>query len=141
MATDQNLEQAFRTTTFRIDARRVIRLRIGARSRAMDALLRRHHTRTATFVTAYNPFGHVQSRVRNRSAQKKLEAEVRRLGRESIGGSGVPDDPRWSPEPSVLVFGLSRAQADRLAAKFRQAAHVWIESRKVPVLAWPQRGR
>ena len=99
-------------------------VRIGRRSAAMDALLRRRGLRAAGFVTAWNPFSRRMPLGWNRRLQAKLLQAVRGAvlaegwGRGRTGGCG------WA-EHHLLIAGDARRIAV-LARRFRQHAVVTV---------------
>jgi hypothetical protein len=52
----------------------------------------------------------------------------------SIPGLGIGRDGDWPPEPSVLAFGLPRAEAEGPARDLGQNACFWIEIGCAPEL-------
>ena len=119
------LFEAYRCTSFCADtpAGR-LRIRVGERSGALDALLAAHAVRTWAYITAWNPGSVALSESENRSRQQALESELGARGLPVFRGEGIGDDGRWSPEPSVLVLGLSEADGRALGARFGQIAIV-----------------
>lgn len=101
-------------------------LRPGARCPELDALLERRGLRTAAYLTAFNPAPRVLP----------LEENLRRNAelRDSLAGLEIYDapggwlanapDPRREREPSLIVLGISDADAASRAARFGQAAFV-----------------
>lgn len=75
------------------------------------------------FITAYNPYSQLRDAPRNRSAQRRLLAQLQDAGARCLPGAGrVPGQP-WR-EPSLLVSGLDLPTLDRLAAEHGQNAVV-----------------
>ena len=117
---------AYRATTYRIElGRRHINLRIGRRSLAADRWLAAHDARCGAFLTAWNPHSRRRSAADNDAAQRALERDLARLRVPCLRGAGIGADSRWPPERSVFAVGLTRAQARRLATKYRQFAFVF----------------
>jgi hypothetical protein len=107
-----------------------IAVRIGARSRAFDALLRRHRARSAAFVTAWNPF----SRRMPEGWNGRMLARLRQAARGRVLAEGIGRAGRWW-ERHLLVGGDPRWIA-RLARRFRQNAIVVIAPGRPAVLRW-----
>jgi hypothetical protein len=97
-----------------------ITVRIGARSRAFDALLRQHRARSAAFVTAWTPF----SRRMPEGWNDRMLARLRQAVRGRVLAEGIGRAGRWW-ERHLLVRGDARWIA-RLARRFRQNAIVVI---------------
>jgi hypothetical protein len=105
-------------------------LRIGVRSPAFDALLRRHRARSAAFVTAWNPF----SRRMPEGWNDRMLARMRGAARGRVLAEGIGSADRWW-ERHLLVAGDPRWTA-RLARRFRQNAIVVIAPRRPAKLRW-----
>ena len=63
----------------------------------------------------------------NEQAQQALLAELRVRGYRWLEGAGEDAKEEWPAEPSVLVLGMSREEATRLAVQFRQNAYVFCD--------------
>lgn len=101
-------------------------VRIGARSAALDAILRRHGAASGTFITAWNPRSRPADRTANEAAAARLAAAVGALGLAALPHRGVPDHPGWAAEEGLFVLGLAEADAVALAERFEQNAVVRI---------------
>src|SRR5688500_4646073 len=99
-------------------------LKIGRRSAPLDALLEAHGASSAAFVTAANPRGEMRSEAENRAALAELEAG---LGYPFLRGEGRDPQGRWPAEPSLLVLGMARGEAEALGRAHRQNAIVFVE--------------
>ena len=132
------LAAAYLSTTYWVDApnNESIALRVGQPSRALDLLLKRHGLRVWAFVTACNPRSRRLPDWCNLARQRRLQALSRRLGFAALPGAGVGDDPAWPPEPSLLIVGIGRARARRLARLFGQNAIVAGRRGRAPELVW-----
>ena len=106
-------------------------LRIGAHSPDLDRLLEAHGAASAAFVTAANPRGEAGAASANEAAMAALRAS---LAWRSLPGEGRDPAGRWSAEPSVLVLGISRAEAEALGRRFEQNAIVFVEKGGAPEL-------
>lgn len=119
---------AYRKTTYRIlapDA--VIDVRIDAAPPELRELLDRHQAATWAFITAWNPQSQPLSPAENHARQQQLLSEVEREGWKTLPGLGIGDDGTWPPEESVLILGIPRGRALRLARRFDQSAIVYGE--------------
>jgi putative PIN family toxin of toxin-antitoxin system len=113
-------------------------LRIGERNAALERLLDVHRVTTAAFVTAANPRGRERSRAENDAAMVALKSE---LAWPSLPGEGRDPAGRWGAEPSVLLLGITRAEALALGRRLEQNAIAFCERGAAPelVLARPMR--
>jgi len=119
------LYAAYLRTTYWVEARpEPIALRLGERSRALDRILAQHRVRSWAFVTAWNPQSQVLAPWRNAARDAELRQALGRAGYGWLPALGEGDDPGWTPEPSVLVLGMSGRDAARLGRRFGQNAVV-----------------
>ena len=136
------LAAAYFSTTYRVDVSAgPIALRVGRHSRALDRLLQRRGLRGWAFVTACNPRSQRLPGWRNLARQRRLQALAERLRFAALPGVGIGDDPAWPPEPSLLIMGIGRARARRLARLFGQNAIVVGRRGRAPELVWCDQGR
>ena len=98
-------------------------LKIGRHSAPLDALLEAHGATDAAFVTAANPRGEKLDDEENRTALEALEAS---LGYPFYRGEGRDPEGSWA-EPSLLVVGMPRGEAEALGRAWRQNAIVHAE--------------
>jgi hypothetical protein len=102
----------------------VLRIHIGLRTPALDEILMRRGLGTWAFITAWNPGSQELSRDANDARHRQLVDHVNRLGLPWFEGQGEPADSGWSPEESILLFGISAVDASRLGRSFGQNAIV-----------------
>jgi hypothetical protein len=131
---DPDLIAAYRDTDYRIDASPPVVARIGEASAPLDALLRAHAVTSAAFITAFNPFSGATDAAENARAQARLIATLAANGRPTLPGLGIGRVGDWPPEPSILAFGVTHAEAEALGRACRQNAVVWIEAGRAPEL-------
>lgn len=124
MALDPELIAAYETAEYAV-AGRV--LRVGERSAALDALLEAQGVQGAAFLTAANPRSVRLPARENAARMHALEAAVREGGHAYLHGEGRDPQGKWLAEPSLLVLGMSRAQAEALGRAFGQNAILFIE--------------
>ena len=108
-------------------------LKIGEPSRRLDALLEQEGATTAAFLTAANPRSKPQSAAQNASALSALDQLVAASGYPWRAGEGREPDGSWV-EPSRLVIGIYRENAEALGRLFGQNAIVFIEKGGPPEL-------
>jgi glycine/D-amino acid oxidase-like deaminating enzyme len=108
-------------------------LKIGEPSPRLDALLEQEGATTAAFLTAANPRSKPQSPAQNASALSALDQLVAAAGYPWRAGEGREPDGSWV-EPSRLVMGIYRENAEALGRLFGQNAIVFIEKGGPPEL-------
>jgi putative PIN family toxin of toxin-antitoxin system len=113
-------------------------LRIGVHNPELDRLLATHGATTAALVTAANPCGEARSWAQNEAAMAALRAS---LALPWLPGEGRDPEGRWSAEPSLLVLGIARADAEALGRRLEQNAIVFIEGGRAPELVLLRRMR
>jgi uncharacterized protein len=106
-------------------------LRVGEPSAELERLLDVHNATSAAFVTAANPRGEQRSHAENARAMAALRAA---LALPCLAGEGRDPEGRWSAEPSVLVLGIARWEAEALGRRFGQNAIVYVEKGAAPEL-------
>ena len=122
------LLEAYRKTAFNADTPKGrLSLRVGQRCLELDDLLTDHGVSTWAYVTAVNPGSMRLPDEENAARQRELDGVVASLGITSYSGEGVADDGRWPPEPSLLILGIGRNDAVRLAQQYGQLALVYGE--------------
>lgn len=109
-------------------------LRIGEPSAALDELLEAEGADSAAYVTAANPHGRLAGTTENVLASTALLEAQREAGYACYAGEGRDPQGEWPPEPSVLVVGIARAEAEVLGRSYDQNAIVFAEKGKAPEL-------
>ena len=109
-------------------------LRIGEPSPRLDALLEAAGADSAAFVTAANPRGERRSAAENRAAAAALRELLAAAGYPLHAGEGRDPEGRWPAEPSFLVVGIYRANAEALGRLFQQNAIVCVLKNGSPEL-------
>lgn len=124
---------AYKKADYVVFADQQVVLRVGEASAALDELINAEGATTAAFVTAANPRGEKRSESENGAANTALQNFVAAAGYPHYSGEGR--DPRggWS-EPSFLVIGIYRANAEALGKLFEQNAIVFCELGRAPEL-------
>jgi hypothetical protein len=140
-----NLIAAYRSACYRIDAQvdpgkgvtsGAIILRIDQYSEPLSQLFSTSGHRSATFITAFNPFGQIQNPEVNQEACASLFRRLCRLvgpGR-IIKGEGLDPSGKWPAEKSFLALGLDLETSSALGREFGQNAIVWAGVDAVPRL-------
>ena len=109
-------------------------IRIGEPNPDLDELLEAEGAATAAFITAANPHGEATSAWKNEIANAALVDTQTKAGYRCFEGEGRDPQKRWTPERSVLVMGIPRAQAETVGRAFGQNAIVFVEKGRAPEL-------
>ena len=133
MTVSPKLMDAYHEADYVVFAEPEFVLKIGEPSRRMDALLEQEGATTAAFLTAANPRSKPQSPAQNASALSALDQLVAASGYPWRAGEGREPDGSWV-EPSRLVIGIYRENAEALGRLFGQNAIVFIEKGGPPEL-------
>jgi hypothetical protein len=116
-------------------------LRIGHRSAELASVHLANGVRCSAFLTGWNPHSVPQPENINRVAQERLQRALVAMGFTLLDGFGEDPSGAWPGEPSVLVLGISRSEAERVGRAFSQLAIVWSGESAVPELvALPRSG-
>jgi hypothetical protein len=108
-------------------------LKIGEPSRRLDALLEEEGAASAAFVTAANPGSRARPAAENAAALATLDRLIDAAGYPWRAGEGREPDGSWV-EPSRLVIGIYRDNAQALGRLFGQNAIVFVEKGGAPEL-------
>lgn len=126
---------AYQATDYRVgEAGSAFILRIGVPSDDLRRLYTATGQACAVFVTAFNPYGTVQSDEANQADHARLSDHIRSLTPHAIEGVGADPSGKWPPEPSILALGIDNPTARLLGARAHQDAVVWAGSDAVPRL-------
>jgi glycine/D-amino acid oxidase-like deaminating enzyme len=133
MTVSPKLMDAYREADYVVFAESEFVLKIGEPSRRLDALLEQEGATTAAFLTAANPRSKPRSPAQNASALSALDQLVAAAGYPWRAGEGREPDGSWV-EPSRLVIGIYRENAEALGRLFGQNAIVFVEKGGPPQL-------
>jgi len=131
-ATPEQLE-VYRNADYVVFADRQFVLRVGEPSAVLDELMGTEGATTAAFLTAANPRGEQRSDTENGVANAALQNFVATAGYPHYWGEGRDPFGSWA-EPSFLVIGIYRANAEALGQLFEQNALVFCELGRAPEL-------
>ena len=129
----KELIEAYEDADYVVFAEPEFVLKIGERSARLDALLQSEHSSTAAFVTAANPRSEKKSAAANAEALRLLDQLIAAAGYPWRAGEGREPDGGWV-EPSRLVMGIYRGNAEALGRLFGQNAIVFVEKGRAPEL-------
>ena len=135
MGVPRSLVTAYRAAHYVVfDEERPAVLHIGERCAALDELLEQENAWSAAFVTAFNPGGLPRHESENVEAFGRLCEDVNATPYAVYLGEGRDPKGEWPPEASLLVVGISRADAESLGRRFGQNAIVFVERGGAPEL-------
>jgi hypothetical protein len=80
----------------------------------------------AALITAFNPHSVLSTAEENVRNHNAMIADIHMLGLRSLAAEGGDPSHVWSSEPSILILGISLADAESLADRYKQNAFVWI---------------
>jgi len=115
------LEQAYRQTRFVVFDTDIV-ITIDQHCAQVDALLEQHECEAWAFITAENPFSKPLTTEENATRHQQLLEKVE--GYIHFDGEGIGDDPKWKPERSLLILGISASDAISIGKYFDQNAIV-----------------
>ena len=99
-------------------------IRIGDHTPALDTHLASQGLDSWAFVSAFNPDSRELPEDENLRRHAQLRKTVAAKGYPFFEGQGIPLNPGWSPEDSLLVLGIDRTDALWLGHGFGQLAIV-----------------
>lgn len=121
---EQRLDARYRASLYVIHSGATrIETRIDRPCAELAQLLRRCSVGTAVLVSACNPDSQPLPPECNLLRQRALEDELNEQDFAFLPALGRSDDGDWQ-EPSVLVLGISEAEAQAVAARWGQRAFV-----------------
>jgi hypothetical protein len=133
MPLTRELLEAYRNAEYVVFVEPRIVIRIGEPNAELDRLLAREGGGIAAFITAANPRGERRAQAENAVANAALQNLVGAAGYPHYLGEGRDARGTWS-EPSFLVIGIYRANAEALGRLFEQNAIVYCEAGRAPEL-------
>jgi hypothetical protein len=135
MALDPALRAAYENAVYCVFASPGVEFRVGAPSDILDAMMAMSRVRSAAFVSSATARGAASPENEKRLAEFLLRAQTAGLKYRIYQGEGRDPAGRWKAEPSVLIMGIPREEAEALGRRLEQNAIVWIEKGKAPELA------
>jgi hypothetical protein len=128
------LIEAYRQTHYQVHDNPPFTLRIDEPSSALRSLFDKKRIQRCAFLTAHNPFSELTNEIQNCERQSELKALVDAQGLPYLEGIGQLPNGEWPGEPSLLILGITRENASKLAMHFGQNAFVWASSNATPSL-------
>ena len=133
MKMSPKLLDAYRNADYVVFAAPELVLKIGEPSRRLDALIEQEGGTTAAFLTAANPHSEPRSPEENAAELAKLDQIIAAAGYPWRPAEGREPDGTWV-EPSRLVIGIYRQNAETMGRLFGQNAIVFVEIGRAPEL-------
>lgn len=127
---------AYEQTDYFADDQPPVCLRIGDDGRRHQDWLARHGARSATILTAWNPFGQELPAAENEALQARLHATIEKSGLRWLPARGEDPKGSWTPEPGFCVFDVPAAMLDEWLKLFRQNAAVRLDADQGCALVW-----
>jgi len=105
-------------------------LKIGIKSIELEEIFKLHKIKSASYITAYNPY----SKILNIDENKKRNKDLCLLCKEytCIEGIGKHLSNEWEGEPSFLFLGMNLEIAKQIGKKYEQNAILWIDEDAIP---------
>lgn len=133
-----DLRTAYLATDFVFEAQgQRYALRVGEQNLQVRDLLASHGVQGAAYITASNPASIALGDVHNTLAMRALWFDLKVSAGASWAvyeGAGQDRAGDWPPEPSLMVLGIDRAQAEALGRRYGQYAIVWVDATGTPSL-------
>ena len=111
-----------------------IGLRIDKACGALIHLFKKFSCESGFLITAYNPYGALQSEEENESAHIRLGIDLQKnysIVLDALGSDPIGD---WPSEKSYFVLGGSLADAQLIGNRYSQDAFVWVGEDAIPRL-------
>lgn len=126
-----SLLEAYKKTKYKIFEPSII-IEIGKLNHDVENLLKKHNSIEWAFVTAYNPYSKVLTDNENKLRHEELKELIKKY--VSYEGHGVGEDPKWKPELSLLIIGISKEESISIGNKFEQNAIIFGRIDSTPQL-------
>ena len=138
MPLDPDLRRAYERALYVVFGSPNVEFHVGEHSDVLDAMMQMAKATTAAFVSSANARG-----VKTPENERRLAQFLLRSGLDDLKdgaryrvyqGEGRDPEGKWNAEPSVLIVGIPRAEAEALGRTLEQNAIVWIEKGGAPEL-------
>jgi hypothetical protein len=138
MPLDPALRSAYERADYVVYASPGIHFHVGEPSDVLEAMMAMNHVRTAAFVSSANTRGVAtpgnERRLADFLLRGALDGPAVNQKYRVYQGEGRDPEGNWNAEPSVLIMGIPRAEAEALGRRLEQNAIVWIEKGRAPEL-------
>jgi hypothetical protein len=113
-----------------------IQINIGENCPSLDCLIAQSDYPTWALITAANPYSQPLSARENQRRHQRLFKHLKGLQLPLIPAVGKDKSGVWTPEPSWLILGITRADVIAIGRKFEQNAIVYGELNQAAELQW-----
>jgi len=134
MPLDHALRTAYERAVYVVHCSPPVEFRIGERSGLLEAMMAMNRVACAAFVSSANTRGVATPENEHRLADYLLRSQLDGLAYHVFQGEGRDPEGVWTAEPSVLIMGIPRAEAEALGRRLEQNAIVFIEKGRAPEL-------
>ena len=138
MPLDPDLRAAYERAEYVVYASPGVQFRIGEPSDVIEAMMAMNRVRTAAFVSSATNRGVASPENERRLAdfllKNQLDGPQVTVKYRVYQGEGRDPRGAWKAEPSVLIMGIARAEAEALGRRLDQNAIVFIERGGAPEL-------
>jgi len=138
MPLDPDLRAAYERAEYVVYASPGVQFRIGEPSDVIEAMMAMNRVRTAAFVSSATNRGVASAENERRLAdfllKNQLDGPHVTVKYRVYQGEGRDPQGAWKAEPSVLIMGIARAEAEALGRRLEQNAIVFIERGGAPEL-------
>jgi hypothetical protein len=138
MPLDPALRAAYERAVYAVFASPGIEFRVGEASDVLDAMMAMNHVRGAAFVSSATVRGVASPENERRLAEFLLRSGLDDLKSTAkyrvYQGEGRDPEGKWTAEPSVLIMGIPREEAEALGRRLEQNAIVYIDKGKAAEL-------
>lgn len=128
--------RAYEQTNYLAEDNPPVCLRIGDDDLSHQSWLARYGARSASILTAWNPFGQELALAENQALQERLLTCILESGLRWVPARGEDPLGSWTPEPGFCVFDADPAQLEEWLWRFRQNAAVRLELGRGCRLVW-----
>jgi hypothetical protein len=134
MPLDPALRAAYERAVYVIYGSPPVEFRIGEQSEVIEAMMLMSRVACAAFISSANARGATTPEGERRLADFILRNQVAGLKYRVYHGEGRDPQGLWNAEPSILVMGIPRAEAEALGRTLEQNAIVFVEKGGAPAL-------
>jgi hypothetical protein len=130
----QYLLYSYHSAEFHVHANPSFILKVGQYSHDLNWLYESTNTKSAAFITAYNPYSQELNKEENISRNRALESQIETLNLKYFHGVGKDPEDDWDGELSFLILNLDQDSASVIGNQFEQNAIVWCSDNAIPQL-------
>jgi hypothetical protein len=134
---DVALKRAYEQAIYEVYyGQETLKIYIGKRCPPIDDLIVRGNLSTWALITAANPYSQPLSELENQQRHHQLIKHLEKLKLSWLPALGKDLKEIWTPEQSLLIFGIERSLAIAIGRKFEQNAIVYGKLNHAAELQW-----